>query len=112
MITSFEGRARGSDSVYDTNAFMAEDSPGRTGGNVTFQDMQVGAADCGLGDFHNSVIRRLQDGLGTFFQGFETGTAINQGFHGAIRQRLAAIMIKRAAAALTPIKLSGGSQGL
>ena len=109
MIARLEARAGGAGAVDNADAFMAQNPPRCTAGNVALQNMKIGAADCGLSNFHHSVVRILNDGLGPFFQRFEAGTAINQGFHGAIRFNVRVSIGGRLPLALTPINLSGGS---
>src|ERR1700732_1736855 len=52
-VASFERRHTRSGLVHDTHALMAEDSARLAGGNIAFEDMEVGAADRGAGDLHD-----------------------------------------------------------
>ena len=109
MIADLETCAAGTGAVDDSNPFMAQDPAWGASRDIPFQDMEVSAADCGLCNLHDSVIRGLNDGLRPFFQSFEAGTAINQGFHGTILSEILVSMAGLPRHALTPIKLSGGS---
>jgi hypothetical protein len=46
--------------------------------------MQVGAADGGAREFHDGVVGRDENGLGTLFHMLLSGTSIDQSFHGGI----------------------------
>ena len=81
MVSWLEAGDAGSDAVH-IDTLMAENATGRTGRNVAFEDVQIGATNRCFGDFDDGVARHLKGGLGTIFQGFQAGTAINRSFHG------------------------------
>ena len=82
MIARFEGGAPCPDLLHDADTLMPQYPARLAAGHIALENVQIGAADRGFGDFHDGVIRSVQDGLGTFFQGFEAGTTVSQGFHG------------------------------
>ena len=56
-VARLEGGDAGADLLDDADAFVAQDAPGRAGRDIALQDMQVGAADRGLGDPDDRVRR-------------------------------------------------------
>ncbi len=62
---------------------MAEDAAGGDRGQVALENVQIGAADGGLDHPHDGVGGVAQRGPGHVFQLFFSGTAIDEGFHGA-----------------------------
>ena len=72
----------GADFFDDADALMPQDAPGRTGGNIAFQDMQIGAADRRLDDPDDGVRRRGDLGLRTICNGLLAWSLINECFHG------------------------------
>ena len=58
-----EGGHADADLVDHADALMAEDATRRTSRHVTLEDVQIGAADRGLGDLHDRVVGRLELGL-------------------------------------------------
>ncbi len=47
------------DGINNADAFMAQDSPRLAGGDITLEDVQIGAADRRLDDPDDRVARRL-----------------------------------------------------
>ena len=73
----------GADLVDDADAFVAENAAGLAGRHVALEDVQVGAADRGLGDPDDRIGRRSDGRLGTIFQGLLAGSVIDECFHEA-----------------------------
>ena len=66
----------------DANTFMAQNCAGLAGGDVTFQNMQIGSTDCGFGDFDDGIAGLFDDRLWSIFKGFLYWSFINKCFHG------------------------------
>ena len=66
-----------------THAFMTDDSARLYGGNVTFEDVQVSSADCGVVQFDYCVGGFLKLWLRFVFQGQFSDAIVHEGFHGA-----------------------------
>lgn len=81
MIAWLEAGNAGPDTIHNSHALMAEDAARDTGGDVTFQDMEIGTADGCFGNSHDCVARHLKGWLGTVLQRLEARTAIDQRLH-------------------------------
>ena len=57
----------------DADAFMAQDASRRAARDIAFQDVQVGAADRGLGDLDDGVGRAPMRGIGRSSSAFCPG---------------------------------------
>jgi hypothetical protein len=84
MVSRFEGRDAGAHCIDDPDTFVPEDAAGRAGWHVTFQYMQVRAADCRLHHLDDGVSRRLDFRLGTIFERFVPGSMVDKRFHGNV----------------------------
>ena len=73
MIAGMEGGDGGADLVDHADAFMAQDAAGRAGGDIAFEDMQIGAADRRFDDPDDGVGRRGDLGYRTVFEGLLSG---------------------------------------
>ena len=54
-VTLFESANTRADRLYNTNTLMSQNAPGLTGCNITFEDMQISAANGGFGDSDDSI---------------------------------------------------------
>ena len=60
---------------------MTDDAAGRASRNVTLQNVQVGAAYRGHGDFHDRITRRFDLRNGPLLQGLPARPLVDESFH-------------------------------
>ena len=71
-----------SDLRHGADRLVADDPAGRHRRDVTFEDVQVCAADRGGVDLHDGVGVCLQNGVGELLPGLDAGTVVNECLHG------------------------------
>ena len=81
MVARVECGNAGADRVDDPHTFVAEDAARYAGCNVTFEDVQVCAANCGLHDFHYCIAGELHLGLWPVFERLQARSSVNQCLH-------------------------------
>ena len=81
MVADLEVRHGRTDRIHDADAFMTQNAANRTGRHITLQDMQVGAADRGLGDPHDRIRRRGYFRFGPFLKPSQVHTFIDERSH-------------------------------
>ena len=72
----------------DAGALVAEDATFGDAGHVSFEDVQIRAADGGLRDANDGIRRILQGGLWHVLEAFRAGAVVNECFHIGINVRL------------------------
>lgn len=85
MIARFEGRDTGAHCIDDPHAFVSENTTRCTGRHVTFQNMQIRAADGSFHHLDDRISRRLNLRLGSIFERLVPGAMVDQRFHGVFR---------------------------
>jgi hypothetical protein len=82
MVTRLECGDRRSYRVDDADTLMAENPPRFAAGNIPFEDMQIGAANCGLENFDDRIGGRVDLRFRALFQRVLAGAVVHKGFHG------------------------------
>jgi len=64
------------------DTFVAQNAALGDGGDIAFENMEIGATNSGGVDLDDDIGRLLDDGVGNFFPLFQTGTVLDECFHG------------------------------
>ena len=80
-VSRFERRHGGADLIDNAHAFVAENAAGLAGGNVTLEDVQIGAADGCLCNPDNCIRRRAQIRPDMILQRLFVRPSINESLH-------------------------------
>jgi hypothetical protein len=85
-VAGLECAHRRTDFVYDANALMAENASWRTGRYVTFENMQICAANCRLEDFDDDICGHGDVGLRPIFQSLLAWAVVDESLHFFLRK--------------------------
>jgi hypothetical protein len=81
VIARLELRHARADFFYDPDAFVPKNASRRAGGNITLQDVQIGAADGRPGNFYNGVGGGADFRYGARFQRYPSRSFVDESFH-------------------------------
>ncbi len=72
------------DRLDDTDTLVAQGAPGLDGGHIALEDVQIGAAEGGVGDAHHGIRGMLDARLGFVLPDPLARPVIDECFHGSL----------------------------